>query len=297
MNRRDFTKQMSAALAVGTVAACTPADFKVSDAEAQATAPPPPVDSLNHQHEAAMERLVSQLAPDAASREKLMPQKTRRIAMLAYPGMFPLDLVGPHSVLSGLMNTTVDLVWKDKRPLSASGITIVPSATLDEVPADLDVLFVPGGGDGTVALMNDDTILRFLADRGARATYVCSVCTGSLVLGAAGLLKGYRATTHWVTHDVLPMLGATSVKERVVVDRNRITAAGVSAGIDFALVLAGIMSGEPYAKSLQLNIEYDPQPPFHAGSPAGAGTEITALMTAMYQPLVIASKAAAQRRG
>ena len=115
----------------------------------------------------------------------------------------------------------------------ASGITIVPSATLDEVPANLDVLFVPGGGDGTVALMNDDTILRFLADRGARATYVCSVCTGSLVLGAAGLLKGYRATTHWVTHDVLTLLGATSVKERVVIDRNRITAAGVSAGIDF----------------------------------------------------------------
>ena len=295
MNRRDFTKQISAALAVGTVAACTPAEPKVAGGKEQVSAPPPPADSMVHRHDAAMEQMVSKLAPDAASREKIMPSKPRHIAMLAYPGMFPLDLVGPHSILSGLMNTTVDLVWKDKRPLSASGITIVPSATLDEVPANLDVLFVPGGGDGTVALMNDDTILRFLADRGARATYICSVCTGSLVLGAAGLLKGYRATTHWVTHDVLPLLGATSVKERIVIDRNRITAAGVSAGIDFALVLAGIMTGEPYAKTLQLNIEYDPQPPFHAGSPTGAGPELTALMTAMYQPLVMATKAAARR--
>ena len=294
MNRRDFTKQISVALAAGTVAGCTSAEPKTAAAKAPPSAAPFP-DSLGHKHEKAMNKIIAQLAPDAASREKLMPSKPRHIAMLAYPGMFPLDLVGPHSILSGLLNTTVDLVWKDKQPISASGITVVPSATLDEMPANLDVLFVPGGGEGTVALMNDPTILRFLADRGARATYVCSVCTGSLVLGAAGLLKGYRATTHWVTHDVLPLLGATSVKERVVIDRNRITAAGVSAGIDFALVLAGIMTGESYARSLQLNIEYDPQPPFNAGSPTGAGPEITALMTAMYQPLVIASTAAARR--
>lgn len=294
MNRRDFTRQISAALAASAVSGCVPDSPEPAQQQTAATAPP---DSLGQQHEIAMEEMFSKLAPDTASREKLRPRTPRHIAMLAYPGMFPLDLVGPHSVLSGLMNTKVDLVWKDKQPLSATGITVVPSATLDEVPADLDVLFVPGGGEGTVALMNDDIILRFLADRGARARYVCSVCTGSLVLGAAGLLKGYNATTHWVTHDVLPLLGATSVKERVVIDRNRITAAGVSAGIDFALVLAGLMSGEPYAKMLQLNIEYDPQPPFHAGSPAGAGPEITEMMTGMYEPLVVSATAAARRRG
>jgi len=307
MNRRDFAKQISAALAASAVTGCASEAPKAASSEMHMSemhmsemrmGAVAPNDSLSHMHDLVMEKMVTQLAPDAASREKLTPRTPRRIAMLAYPDMVPLDLVGPHAILSGLMNTTVDVVWKDKQPLmTASGITIVPSATLDEVPANLDVLFVPGGGFGTVAMMKDATILKFLADRGARATYVCSVCSGSLVLGAAGLLNGYRATTHWAMQEVLPMLGATSVKERVVIDRNRISAAGVSAGIDFALVLAGIMTGEPYAKSLQLGIEYDPKPPFNAGSPAGAGPELTALMTEMYEPLLSASKAAARRVG
>ncbi|MBM4187659.1 MAG: DJ-1/PfpI family protein [Gemmatimonadetes bacterium] len=240
-----------------------------------------------------MQRLVDALSDDAAGKARIHPATPRQIAMVIYPGMFPLDLVGPHSVLSGLMNTRVHIVAKSKAPVAAGGLTFVPTATFDEVGGPLDVLFVPGGGEGTVAMMRDPALLGFLRRHGATAKYVTSVCTGSLVLGAAGLLTGYRATTHWVTHPVLAKLGATPVNARVVEDRNRITAAGVSAGIDFGLTLAARMTTEKYAKALQLNIEYDPAPPYQAGSPKGAGERITAVMREMYAPIVRAAEAAA----
>lgn len=288
VDRRTFGRAVGAALA--TVA--TSRGFGAAlEAAVQA---PGTQTSAASSHLQTMDDMMKALAPTAAERELVMPAKTRHIAMLAYPGMFALDLIGPYSVLSGLMNTQVHLVWKDLGPVDATGVKLVPTMTLSECPSELDVLMVPGGGLGTMALMSDVPILEFLRDRGARARYITSVCTGALVLGAAGLLRGYKATTHWVALDVLPALGATPVKSRVVEDGNRITAAGVSAGIDYGLALAAKLSGETYAKALQLNIEYDPQPPFHAGSPEGAGDIISGLMRAMYEPVVAVGRKVAQ---
>jgi len=282
MNRREFARKLAAA----SVAASLLPGF---EGRAEATIAPEPQSQDDH-----MRRMVDELGGDAAGRERVYPKVQRDIAMVIYPGMFPLDMVGPHSILSGLLNTRVHIVAKDTQPVRANGLTFVPTMTLDQCPEQLDVLFVPGGGDGTIATMKDPAMLAFLRSRGARAKYVTSVCTGSLVLGAAGLLKGHRATTHWVTHEVLAMLGATPVKARVVEDRNRITAAGVSAGIDFGLALAARMTTDKYAQALQLNIEYDPKPPFHAGSPDGAGSSITGMMREMYAPLVQAAQLAAR---
>ena len=143
--------------------------------------------------------------------------------------------------------------------------------------------------------MNDRTVLDFLADRGAKARFVTSVCTGSLVLGAAGLLRGYKATSHWAVRDVLPTLGAELAPGRVVRDRNRITAGGVTAGIDFGLQLAAQLREEHYPEMLQLAFEYDPQPPFHAGSPASAPEMVTAHLRSMYAPLREKMQGAAER--
>jgi cyclohexyl-isocyanide hydratase len=200
----------------------------------------------------------------------------QQIAMLIYPNLTALDLIGPHTFLAGLMNVNVHLVWKTKELFQSDrGIPMAATHTLDECPRDLDILFVPGGMRGAVAVMRDAQVLDFLADRGSRAKYVTSVCTGALILGCAGLLRGYRATTHWASHDILPTLGAIAVKERVVEDRNRITGAGVTSGIDFGLQLAARLRDERFAKMLQLVNEYDPRPPFHAGNPTDAGPEIT----------------------
>ena len=204
---------------------------------------------------------------DVAAHEKSRLQ----IGMLLYPGLSALDLVGPHPFFAELSNSQVHLLWKDKEPVVSSlGYSIVPTTSIKDCPHDLDVLFVPGGTSGTFAMMDDDEILSFLADRGGRARYVTSVCTGSLVLGAAGLLNGYHATSHWRFRDLLPMFGATPVEDRVVTDRNRITGGGVTAGIDFGLVIASRLRGRPAAEVLQLYNEYDPHPPFAAGTPAVA---------------------------
>lgn len=191
------------------------------------------------------------------------------VGMLIFPGVTLLDLVGPQTVLAGptqtlLISKTRDTLYSD------SGIGILPEMTLNEAPADLDVLFIPGG-PGQIAIMDDPEYMDFVADRGARAGFVTAVCTGSLVLGAAGLLRGYRATTHWAAHSVLAAYGAQAVAERVVVDRNRITGGGVTAGIDFGLTLLSQFFDEDIAKITQLLMEYDPQPPFDTGSPQAAG--------------------------
>ena len=200
----------------------------------------------------------------------------QQIGMLLYPGMYALDLIGPHAFLSGLMNVKVHLLWKTLEPVVAvHELRLQPTTTLAECPRDLDVLFVPGGTPGTIAMMRDEEVLAFLADRGSRARYVTSVCTGSLVLGAAGLLKGYKATSHWNTRDILPLLGAIPVEQRVVEDRNRITGGGVTSGIDFGLIIAARMRDEQYARMLQLVNEYDPHPPFSAGTPKLAGPVLT----------------------
>lgn len=206
-----------------------------------------------------------------------------QIAMLLYPGFTALDLIGPQYMFASLMGATVHLVAKTRDPVTSdTRVTVIPSATFAECPRDLDLIFVPGGTQGTLDAMQDETTLSFLADRGARAKRVTSVCTGSLVLGAAGLLIGYRATSHWVTRPLLANLGATPVDARVVHDRNRITGAGVTAGLDFGLSLVAEMRDRDYAESLQLLAEYDPQPPFDAGSPAKATPRNLEMMRAMF---------------
>jgi cyclohexyl-isocyanide hydratase len=162
----------------------------------------------------------------------------------------------------------VHLVAGSRDPVRTDvGIPVQPAMTFDECPSDLDVVFVPGGLAGSIAAMGDQATLAFLADRGSRARWVTSVCTGSLVLGAAGLLKGYKATSHWDVRDLRPLMGAEVSEDRVVTNRNRITAGGVTAGIDFGLALAAQLRGEDYAKRIQLSLEYDPKPPYSAGSP------------------------------
>jgi len=199
-------------------------------------------------------------------------QPPLEIGMLFYPGLTLLDLIGPQTVFSWFANT--HLVWKTKDLVySDTGIGMQPTCTFESCPRELDILFVPGGF-GQNQLMGDAEVLAFLADRGPKAKYVTSVCSGSLLLGAAGLLKGYKATSHWAARDGLSAFGAIPTDARVVVDRNRITGGGVTAGIDFGLVILAKLRGDDAAKLTQLAMEYDPEPPFQAGSPKTAGPAI-----------------------
>jgi putative intracellular protease/amidase len=203
--------------------------------------------------------------------------------MLLYPQLTVLDLIGPQTVLSAHAN--IHLLWKTRGMIRTdTGIGIQPSATLSDCPKDLDVLFVPGG-PGMIAVMKDAEVLAFLADRGARAKYVTSVCSGSIILGAAGLLRGYKATSHWAAASLLPLFGAEVTEGRVVTDRNRITGGGITAGIDFGLVLLAKLRGDDAAKMAQLLMEYDPKPPFDAGSPKAAGEALTKQLLAMVEPV------------
>ncbi len=189
------------------------------------------------------------------------------IGMLIYPGMTIMDLAGPHCMFGSLMGAKIHLVAKSLDPVTSdAGMTIVPTATFETCPRDLTVLFTPGGTDGTLAAAADPDTLAFMADRGARAKYVTSVCSGSLILGAAGLLKGYKATSHWACRDALSGFGAIPTDARVVRDRNRVTGAGVTAGLDFGLTMVAELRSRYYAECTQLVAEYDPDPPFNAGS-------------------------------
>ncbi len=230
-----------------------------------------------------MQRFVDDLSNgDASMKERIAPSRPRNIAMMAYPGMYPLDLLAPLTVFSDLLNTNVHLVWKTKATIPAGRGVQVQTIAFADCPDSLDVLFVPGGTVGTIAALGDDEVLSFLRDRAPKSRYVTSVCTGSLVLAAAGLLEGYRATSHWLVLDLLKNYGATPERRRVVEDRNRITGAGVTAGLDFALALTARLAGENYAKAEQLNIEYDPHPPFGAGTEEGAGPLVRDAMHRMY---------------
>jgi cyclohexyl-isocyanide hydratase len=218
--------------------------------------------------------------------------------MVMFPNMTQLDLTGPHEVLARMPDAEVHLIAANKRPvISERGLSIVPTTTFDDAPA-LDILFVPGG-PGVNAMMESDALLEFLRVKSEHARYVTSVCTGALLLGAAGLLRGYRATTHWLSLDVLSLFCAIPVKERVVIDRNRITGGGVTAGIDFSLVVARELFGAAVAEEIQLLLEYDPQPPFQSGSSDTAPRDIVAKVTAardriQTERLAIAKRAAAR---
>jgi cyclohexyl-isocyanide hydratase len=234
--------------------------------------------------------------PAPAAAQKAEPGE---ILMLVYPKFTALDLVGPHHVFSMLEGYKVRLVWKEaKEVLTDTGIPIRPPATFKECAESPAVLFVPGGTTGTLAAMEDKEVREFLAARGAKAKFVTSVCTGALVLGAAGLLKGYRATTHWLALDALKGFGAEPVAERVVTDRTRVTGGGVTAGIDFGLALAAKLKDEKYAKGIQLLSEYDPQPPFPTdGSPKTADPENVRMIREMYKPFNASLDAAVKRLG
>lgn len=197
------------------------------------------------------------------------------IGLVLFPDLTLLDLAGPFEVLARLPGAKLHLLAPKLEPVrSDRGLVVMPDTRFEDAPG-LDVLFVPGG-PGQVGVMEDARYLDFLRAKAEGARYVTSVCTGALVLGAAGLLRGYRATTHWRYLDLLALLGAQPVAERVVSDGNRVTAAGVSAGIDLGLALAAQIAGEEVAQSIQLMIEYDPQPLFSSGSPRSADPALTA---------------------
>ncbi len=194
------------------------------------------------------------------------------------------------------MNVRVHLLWKTLEPvMSDSGLALLPTTALEDCPSDLDVLFVGGSSRGTWPLMDDEEVLQFLCNRGARARYVTSVCTGSLLLGAAGLLRGYRASSYWPVRSLLNQLGAIETNQRVVIDRNRITGGGVTAGMDFGLHVAAELRGQLFAEVQQLMFEYAPEPPFQSGTPETAPPEVLARATQMYATQVAAAREATER--
>ena len=198
-----------------------------------------------------------------------------QIGLILFPGLTQLDLTGPHEVFTRFPDTDVHLLWKALDPVAAGGgMRLLPTTTFAESP-QLDLVCVPGG-PGMNALLNDGETLDFVRRQAAGARYVTAVCTGSLVLGAAGLLKGRRATTHWMSLPMLAAFGCEPVAERVVVDGNVITGGGVTAGIDFALTVAGEWFGADAARRIQLGIEYDPRPPYDAGAPQTADVSLVA---------------------
>ncbi|WP_128560840.1 DJ-1/PfpI family protein [Methylobacterium crusticola] len=206
-----------------------------------------------------------------------------QIGLLVFPDFTQLDLTGPVQVFSSLPDAHVHLIWKRIEPVRSDGpVVLTPTTTFADCP-QLDVICVPGGY-GTDGLLEDGEVLDFLRRQSAGARYVTSVCTGSLVLGAAGLLKGYRAATHWSAREALPWFGAILSTERVCIDRNRVTGGGVTAGIDFALTLVAMMVDRPTAEAIQLRLEYNPAPPFQSGSPDTAPAAVVAAMEAKMAP-------------
>jgi len=206
-----------------------------------------------------------------------------QIGLVIFPKVTQLDLTGPLQVFSSVPGATVHLIWKQIEPVATDSVMVLtPTISFADCP-QLDVICVPGGA-GIDDMVNDAEMLDFLRVQAAGAQYITSVCTGALVLGAAGLLKGYRATTHWTAMDLLAPFGAMTAKTRVSVDRNRITGGGVTAGIDFALTLVSIMVDQKTAEMIQLRLEYNPAPPFDAGSPDTAPPEIVALMKERIAP-------------
>lgn len=217
--------------------------------------------------------------------------KPLKIAMMVYPGMFLQDLVGPLDMFESLMHRDIYLVWKNKQPVGNQDpvhptmIPVTATTTFAECPDDLDVLFVPGGVPGTFNAMDDPEVIAFLQQKGKTARYITSVCTGSLILGAAGLLDGYKATTHWATFDALKEVGAIPTKARIVEDRNRITGGGVTSGLDFGLLIIARLRNQAYAEAVQLYLEYDPQPPFDSGTPEKSKPLVYGFLAEMFTPL------------
>lgn len=203
---------------------------------------------------------------------KTTEDRPLQVGMMLFPGFTLQDLAGPQTALG--LHSKTHLIWKTMEPVPTDmGVTMNPTITFDDVPENLDILFVPGGG-GTPEIMKDQEYLDFIARAGKTARYITAACTGSVILAMAGLLEGYRAATYWPFYEPLIALGIEPSYDRVCIDRNRITGGGVTAGIDFALSLIAEIKGQDAAEFTQLVLEYDPQPVFTAGHPRSARPEI-----------------------
>lgn len=249
--------------------------------------------------EALLAVAAAAAAPRTMAQSGVSPQEgPLSVGLLAYPDFTALDLVGPQYVLSLMSDARVSIVAKSKEPVPTdTGFAIVPNEDFAGVSGKLDVLVVPGGTSGTVAAIEDDETMEFVRRAAGTCRYVGSVCTGSLLLGAAGLLKGYRATCHWAALELLPEVGATPAPERVVWDRDRVTGGGVTAGIDFGLSLVQRLRGDDEAKAIQLLAQYAPDPLFPAeGDPATASDENRQMLTKMLRPFVADARRALARR-
>jgi cyclohexyl-isocyanide hydratase len=222
------------------------------------------------------------------------PGNHLEIGAIIFPEIDQADFTGPFEVLSCLPNSSFHVLWKEMVPVrDFRGLILTPNRTFAEVPP-LDLLVVPGGR-GQEALMDDETVLGFIRAHAAGTGYVFSVCTGALLCGAAGILRGVRCTTHWSAHHLLKYFGAIPVDQRVVVDRKHISAAGVTAGLDGALRATTLLRNDRTARQIQLSLEYEPDPPFKGGSPRTAEPEVLEAARAWYRPMNEARLATAQR--
>jgi cyclohexyl-isocyanide hydratase len=205
------------------------------------------------------------------------------VGFVIFPELTQLDFTGPQQVLARLPQSAMHIIAKSAAPVSSdSGLSLVPTHTFENC-LQLDLICIPGGNTGVVRAMSDRDTIEFVQRQSRKAKYVTSVCTGAFILGAAGLLKGRRATTHWAFTELLPLLGATHAKGRVVKDGNVITAGGVTSGIDFGLRVVAEIAGEEVAQAIQLGLEYDPDPPFDAGHPDRASDAVEAAVFPRYE--------------
>jgi len=205
------------------------------------------------------------------------------VGFVIFPDLTQLDFTGPQQVLARLPESAMHIVAKSSAPVpSDSGLGLVPTHTFADCPR-LDLLCVPGGVAGVVRAMGDHETIDFVRRQAGVAKYVTSVCTGAFILGVAGLLKGRRATTHWAFTELLPLVGATYEKGRVVKDGNLITAGGVTSGIDFGFRVVAEIAGESVAQAIQLGLEYDPQPPFASGHPDRASATVKSVVSPRYE--------------
>jgi cyclohexyl-isocyanide hydratase len=216
------------------------------------------------------------------------------IGALIFPRMDQIDFTGPFEVLSRIPNSTIHVIAKTKSPVrDIQGLILTPETTIAEAP-EFDVLLVPGGY-GQQELMNDEEVLSLVRNHFSAGRLVFSVCTGALLCGVAGILRGRQATTHWAALNLLPYYGATPAKSRVVVDGNLVTAAGVTAGLDAALVVASLLRGDVIAQEIQLSIQYAPNPVFHSGTPETAPAEVLQAFNKSYSPIAASREAEARR--
>jgi cyclohexyl-isocyanide hydratase len=207
-----------------------------------------------------------------------------KVLALVYPGMTLLDLIGPMQAWSLLPGYEVQYAWHRAGAVPTDcGLKVQATTSFEDAWTDPEVLFVGGGAKPTLDLLGDSAAIAFLADRGSRARWVCSVCTGSLLLGAAGLLRGYRAAVHWGARETIKQFGAEPSSDRVCVDRNRLTGGGVTAGVDFGIALAGHWAGESMGRVIELLLEYAPQPPYGTGRPDLADPQTLAAARAVLQ--------------